>query len=168
MSMIGNFKTCSGPKLQELFANPSGISSFLYPEDYDYETPDPTSLDIDKAWHAIHFLLTGDSYEGNAPLNFICMGGIPIGEEDVGYGPARGLTPVEVTELDVALKPISSTDLRDKYNAAQFVEESIYPNIWDESVEECLDDYVLDYYEELKKFISTAAQENQALIVYLN
>jgi hypothetical protein len=44
--------------------------------------------EVDKAWHAIHFSLTGDPFEGRIPLNFLVTGGRSIGE-DLGYGPLR-------------------------------------------------------------------------------
>ena len=45
--------------------------------------------DLDKAWHGIHYLLTGTAWAGAEPLNFIVCGGTEVGDIDVGYGPAR-------------------------------------------------------------------------------
>jgi len=49
------------------------------------------SLDIDKAWHSIHFLLTGAAWEADG----LIFGGTEIGEDgdDWGYGPPRGFRP---------------------------------------------------------------------------
>src|SRR5687768_2691470 len=55
----------------------------------------PEYFDVDKAWQGIHFLLTGSDREGNGPLAFILHGGRSI-DEDLGYGPPRGFTSVEV------------------------------------------------------------------------
>ena len=44
----------------------------------------------------------------------------------------------------------------------------IYPEIWDEPVTECLDEYVLHYFERLKEFLARGQMEGKSLIVYLN
>ena len=44
----------------------------------------------------------------------------------------------------------------------------IYPEIWDEPVTECLDEYVLHYFERLKEFLVRGQMEGKSLIVYLN
>lgn len=50
------------------------------------------SVDLDKAWHAIHYLLTGEADEVPGPLGFLVSGGAPVGAIEVGYGPARAFT----------------------------------------------------------------------------
>jgi len=166
MSMIGNFKSCSDDKLKDLLNNPSDIESFLYPEEFDEN--DPTELDIDKAWQAIHFLLTDSPYEGDKPLNFITMGGVEVGDFDIGYGPARAFSSKEVKEIAKALENISGECLKKKFSPDVFNENGIYPDIWDEEVEECMDKYVINYYNDLKNFIKTTSDNSQALLVYVN
>ena len=41
------------------------------------------SFDVDKAWQALHFTLTGDAWEASGPLGEVVLGGEPVGE-DVG------------------------------------------------------------------------------------
>src|SRR5688500_6275073 len=38
------------------------------------------TTDLDKAWHGIHYLLTGTAWEGAEPLNFLVAGGRPVGD----------------------------------------------------------------------------------------
>jgi hypothetical protein len=52
-------------------------------------------VDRDKAWHGIHFLLTGTAWEGTGPKASLLLGGKQSTFE-VGHGPARGLRPPEV------------------------------------------------------------------------
>src|SRR5438552_527714 len=63
MSMIGNYLRLSPAGLAELRANPASVMDLLYPENGDRP---PRHLDIDKAWHAIHFLLNGQTWEGRS------------------------------------------------------------------------------------------------------
>ena len=49
-------------------------------------------FDLDKAWHGIHFLLTGSAWETTPGAGESVLGGDPVGP-DRGYGPARLLDP---------------------------------------------------------------------------
>lgn len=55
MSMIGCYRRVTNEELSQLIGGAS-VVEFLYPAD-DQQHGD-RELDIDKAWHAIHFLLT--------------------------------------------------------------------------------------------------------------
>ena len=89
MSMIGCFRRVPEARLRALLADPESITDFLDEEGF-------ADFDIDKAWHGIHYLLTGTAWEGAAPLNFLVAGGRPVGDVDVGYGPARAFSGAEV------------------------------------------------------------------------
>ncbi len=79
MSMIANYIRIAPEQLAELQADPDSIGNFLeslfeslYPEKQENEdemqpTPPTRHLDIDKAWHGIHFLLNGNAWEGEPP-----------------------------------------------------------------------------------------------------
>ncbi len=64
MSMIGKYLAVKQDELDSLYAQPEQISTFLY--EIRYEEIE----DIDKAWHAIHFTLTGEQYGGKGYLRF--------------------------------------------------------------------------------------------------
>ncbi len=143
-----------------------GAGGWLYPED-DADEPE-YALDVDKAWHGIHFLLTGDPWEGSPPLMNAVLGGETLGDEDLGYGPARFLTPEEVTELAEALEGWSREKLAARYDPAAMEAAEIYPTgIWEDEGPEALD-YVLSYYDELLEFYRQAAARGDAVILYIN
>ncbi len=126
-------------------------------------------LDLDKAWHGLHFLLTGTDWGGKPPLNFIVAGGEMIGDEDVGNGPARAFTPEQLVEISRALDALSSDALRQRFDPAKMMELDIYPSIWDRDPTD--DDtlgYVLDYFEMLKPFLRKGAERGLGLIAYMN
>ena len=163
MSMIGNYLRVSAAELDGLRREPSGILAFLYPDD-DREHPEGKHLDIDKSWHAIQFLLTGEPWEGELPLRNAVMGGTELGDEDVGYGPARALTPAEVQAVSVALAAISGDELWARFDASAFARAEIYPQGW--SADE--KDYVVGYYDALREFFAEAARSGDGMILYLN
>ena len=167
MSMIGNFRMSSDSEIQGLLAQPEQIEPLLYPET-DAQPEGVSEMDVDKAWHGIHFLLCGDAWGGEHPLNFVVSGGTPVGDVDVGYGPARAYTSTEVAEIAQALEPITPDHLRAKYDSKALLDNQIYPEIWDEPVEECFDSYVLSYFQDLQAFILKARDQAKGLIVYVN
>jgi hypothetical protein len=86
MGMVACFAAADAATIAGLQANPDRIEAFLYPDDGDAE-PD-NYLDVDKAWHCIHFMLTGNAEGGEEPLASAILGGREAGE-DVGAEPRR-------------------------------------------------------------------------------
>ncbi len=62
MSMIGILLAVPQAALNELYDYPKTITSALYGSRSD------ETADLNKTWHAIHFMLTGEQYEGTPPL----------------------------------------------------------------------------------------------------
>ena len=107
MSMIGTFAAATDEEIASLVRNPHRITAFL--REKDGASAAERRIDVRKAWHAIHFLLTGEPWAGEMPLGFIIAGGVQIGDVDVGYGPARAFTSGDVRNIDVALSTIQSS-----------------------------------------------------------
>ena len=142
-------------------AGPSG-------EDFALADGEGVSTDLDKAWHGIHYLLTGTAWEGAAPLNFLAAGGRPVGDIDVGYGPARVLSAADTRAAHEALTRLSDDELRGRFDPAEMSKKEIYPEIWDRPPEE--DDtlgYLLEYVGTLREFLGQAVQQRQGLVLYL-
>ncbi len=132
---------------------------------YSNETPfsEETDLDLDKSWHAIHFLLTGKPGEAPPPLGNAVLGGTPIGA-DLGYGPTRYLTPEQVYDVTVGLATISRAELLSRFKAGEFEKNKIYSK-WDESPADF--EYIGSNYERLIAFFSKAAQAGDAILIYI-
>lgn len=163
MSMIGNYVRVSPARLAELRANPDSIMDFLYPDDLCSLA---NHLDIDKAWHAIHFLLNGQTWEGKPPLINAVLGGEAIGDVDVGYGPARFLEPDDVRTLADALSYISSAELLERFDPHALNDAEIYPHGWSGKGHE--QEYIAGNYQRLVEFVRAAADKGDALVEYLN
>ena len=164
MSMIGNYRRVSAATLEDLRRNPEPLARFLYD---DAASSSGDGLDIDKSWHIIHFLLTGDPWKGKEPWVNVVLGGTPVSEESVGYGPARYLTPPQVAEVAQALSTLSAEDLLARWDDEAIAEADIYPNIWDDESPEELE-YVSDNYEAIREIFARAAQNGDAMIVWLS
>jgi len=164
MGMRTMFRRLSDADLARLRAEPELVADYLE-RDQPAGFGPVADLDIDKAWHAIHFLLTGTAWQGDPPLNFIVTGGVELGD-DLGYGPARALTSGEVRSLAAALETIPPARLLQRFDPAALTAAEIYPQIWDRSPEE--DDtrgYVAEAYDQLWSFVLAAAVESEAMLV---
>jgi hypothetical protein len=147
-------------ELQSLLAAPETIRDFL-------DARRTASADLQKAWHGLHFLLTGSSWGGEGTLSFLTTGGEPIGNVDLGYGPARFLRSDAVEELDAALSRISEDELWSRFDPARMEAEGVYPMIWDEPEEDLRDEYLM-YFRELTALVRRAHQEGEVLIVLVH
>jgi hypothetical protein len=74
------------------------------------------TADLDKAWHGIHYLLTGTAWEGEYPHNFLVNGGTEVGDIEVGYSTARVLTAAETREVLDAMNKVSDEDLKARFD----------------------------------------------------
>jgi hypothetical protein len=82
-------------------------------------------LSLDKSWHVLHFLLTGQIDEAPAPLGLAILGGTEIGS-DVGHGPARYLTPGQVADVATALSATTITDLERRFESVAAHSKDLY------------------------------------------
>lgn len=167
MSMVMELRTVTDDRLHALLDDPETVNDYLFGEDDE----DRNTIDLDKAWHGIHFLLSGDpSLEVDLtdakPEAFLLAGGTPIGDIDVGYGPARGLTSAEVKAVDAAMSRFTAETLRKAFDPTAFVEADIYPSIWDGDDAESLE-YLIENFGTLKQGVRAAARDGLGLIVYL-
>jgi hypothetical protein len=161
MSMTGRYLRVDPGVVARILAEPSSLLDVLYPD------PEPADylaryLDVDKAWHIIHFLLNGDPWEGTGAVGGAVLGGTELSYEDLGYGPARYLTPGEVRQTADALNDISFDQLWAEYDAARAREAELY---WTDSPD-CRD-YVRENYTALQSFYRTASRHGQAVILWL-
>ena len=171
MSMVAYFRRLPNRDRERLLAEPELGTEYVHLADSiedDEERFGPfVNLYIDKAWHGIHFLLTGSAEPADLPEGFIYTGGREIGE-GCGYGPARGFTSSEVKQIAEMLAAADEATLRSRYDPHVMTRDEVYPSdIW-----ECWppeDDplgFLIDQYTELRKFIMDAAQADEALLAY--
>lgn len=122
------------------------------------------SVDLQKSWHGLNYLLTGGVGGDPLPLGFL-INGEPIGE-DLGYGPALLHPPEVVHEMHAALAGVSDDDFWRRFDPAAMEREGIYPGIWDEPENELREEYG-GYLRELKEFIAAASADGQAVLVVI-
>lgn len=167
MSMIGNLFRVSTKELDEFLKDSSLLEDRIYADD-DSSLID--MLDLDKAWEAIYYLLTGrpisEMEHAQPPMSWCMLSGHIIDEEqNLGYGPAHYITAEQVQQLNKELDKITTDTLRKKYDGKKMNAAGVYPEVWEDS--ESID-YVMDYFEQLKEFYQVAAKEGKAVVSFIN
>ena len=192
MSINAKYRRITPEELAQFQRDPESIGPFFgldrfdqleemdinddeFDEDAFLDAPAPVDeperlLDIMSEWQAIHFLLTGEvTFESKSkvppPLCNVVMGGTPISSIDVGYGPPRFLTPVQVQEVAQALGKIDPAELKDNFDVAAYNAAEGYPRMppsgWSQKDVEPL----LETYSILVDFYKNAARAGDALLL---
>jgi hypothetical protein len=124
--------------------------------------------DVDKAWHGIHYLLTGTAWEGEPPLNFLLLGGRELPDIEVGYGPARILTSAETRGAHEAIASVTDEWLRSRFNPADMMSQEIYPEIWNrDPAEDDTLEYCIEMFQVLRTYLANIAGKNLGTIITL-
>lgn len=167
MSLIGHVYLLSQERLQALLAEPSTVTAVI---DGAYNDPGQGFVDLDKAWNALHYLLTGSARDGEGPLAFLLKGGTAVGDEDLGHGPARVFHPPEVAAICDALADVAQHKLMPRFDLKKFEKLELYPGRWSEV--NVRSEYDLGYYfgplEQLKSVTRRAKHESLGMIVWIS
>jgi len=161
VGMAAMFKILDATELASIDANPDCVEDLLFPE--DAENPFEGQYDIDKSWHAIHYLITGSTEPDGSLAGDAILGGKPVGG-DLGYGPARLIAPEQVRKIAEALQDI---DLEASYNC---VDHSIANNADVYLGFEFSDNerkHLCRFFDVLRDAYSTAAFRDRAVLAYL-
>lgn len=161
MSMIAQYARVEPAELDEFIENPGVLETYLFDRDKTNNV-----LDIDKAWHGIHWLLNLDPWDGDGPRFNAVLGGTELGE-DYGYGPARYLSADEVKEVSHELDLIEHDELLGNFDAARMAADEVYPSVWGEEPDDEALEYLIDHYKCLVTFFREAANRDQAMLMWI-
>lgn len=186
MGMTLGLYAISGPHVEAIRANPGLAWKVLafddpewagemmeeagVPEDaaagFEPDENEVKELSLDKAWHGIHYLLTGSDWEGEAPFDFLLQGGELLFEEneDTDASP-RLFHSEEVQEIDRALATLDEETLRRRFDPESMQRLQIYPDVWDRGEEEL--DWCLIFFRQLKPFIADTARRQCGMLIFM-
>lgn len=167
MSMIGYYYMVDEKELIEVQEGRLIIEDLIFPI-YDEKNVKNQEkyLDIDKAWHAIHFVFAGEVYgiDENDIITSIVLGGVLVNDNDLGV---RYITPIEVKEIYNGIKDVSKKYMREMFNVEDMYSEGIYPVREDEDEEEFFE-YVWEHFKCLKSFFKKASENNKYILLYIS
>lgn len=164
MGMYMELRTVADNKLAALIADSDAAHDFCHPD----TEGEASAIDLGKAWHGIHFLLSGDSLlpgdpAAKLPEAFLLRGGTEIDGFEFG---ARGLSSSEVRAVDAALQRVTADALRQLLDAKKLDEAEIYPGGWEDAEDEDLE-WIVERYATLREVVHQAAHDGNGIIVYL-
>jgi hypothetical protein len=157
MGMRLSLAMVTSEELDRLSRDPSQVAPLLL-----HRRPE-IHLAMEKEWHGIQFLLTGEPWPVSNPLGMVIFGANEIGE-DLGYGPARTLTVEQVKEVATKLFETSTEILRSRYDVRAMTEEKIYPEVWEREGNAALD-WLMAGYQRLVDFYMLASNRGYAVVL---
>lgn len=131
------------------------------------------SIDLDKAWEPLHFLLTGcNATGGDEPACYLAHGGEELADDmdDDSYSSIRALTPGQVASFGRYLDALTLDDVRRRFDVNRMTELGIYSRSRrskgsdrdDETLE-----HLLETFHELRTFARETASSGAGAIAYL-
>lgn len=159
MGMVLYLRPVVESEAQAIADDSEQFEDFMFSEEAD---EGEGVVDFDKAWHAVHFLLTGSAGATDSPLSVIIGPGEPVGH-DVGFGPPDLISPEQIRALRDALRTVSDDQLRERYNPKAMADAQVY--LADAFIEEPTDEsweYVAQGLPAFRMFAENAASRGLA------
>jgi hypothetical protein len=126
----------------------------------------PVRLDLEKAWHGVHYLLCGSPEPGESLLSQVVMGGAPLNEDEeglAGYGPARYFVAMQVEAMARELnRPGLDAEAEERFDAARMSQLNVYPG-W-QAMDRA---WAMEGVRNLRAFFTDAAQRGRAVVTSL-
>ena len=123
----------------------------------------PGTLELNKGYASVHFVLTGIDMDGSGPAAFLCD--LNYGETidyEWGYDPGRVLHPAQVAEIVQALNAVPSEVIESRLSGTEI--GSVYP--FDGSPFNSEDKaWLLGVLTKLKAFLMQAELDGATLLV---
>ncbi|QDX26268.1 DUF1877 family protein [Sphingomonas suaedae] len=164
MSMVVYLRRATADEVAHLAANPDAVHEMVFSE-----SADGRLVDFDKAWHALHFMLTGDAGKTGHPLSvLVATDEELIGTDENGFGGYWQFDPARVSAFADALAAVSDDELAQRYDPATMVREYVYlADVFEEEGEEALP-YVMQGVPALRRFADEAVRDNNYVIGILS
>jgi len=144
-------------KLNVKLPSKTGWAEFVNGDSFEVQA------DLDKNWHTIHYLLTGEPEPDSSALGSAILGGEEVGE-DLGYGPARLITPEKVAEISTALGGVNLSEKYDQINKDDPGLAQLYCSFKFTDGEK---EHLNSFFTELIKMYAEAAKNENAVVAYL-
>ena len=155
--------------MYQRLADPSALQAFFQVALKNRQA-DRNRVDLEKDWHALHFLLTGDTsldpeHHPNDPLHNLVMGGKPTPLE-ASYGPVREFENGDIRQIVAALERISVDELRARFSPEVFNAAEIYPRPRPGGWNLTQVEGVFQIFPKLRQLFVDALSAREVVIVY--
>jgi len=125
-------------------------------------------LDLDKAWHGLHFLLTGTADGGPEPACYLLTGGEDLDDDDDVT--VRLLRPDQVRAFADHLAALDTDELTRRFDPERMTTLGIYPDvIWKRPEEtDAPRAFLLEAFSDLREFMGAVARDGDAVVVCIS
>ncbi|KAJ3044482.1 hypothetical protein HDV00_001909 [Rhizophlyctis rosea] len=143
-----------------------------YREYWEDENRDrSTTHDMDKSWHPIHFLLTGEpehktKRRSQRPATLL-FGGTKIKSDLLGYyGPPRILSPAQISNFLAFLQTLDEEKLKMGFDPAVMAQEAVDDERFLQDREGAWK-YYWDHFVGLREFLGMVEGKGDGVVLYL-
>ncbi len=158
MGMVGTYVAIDEEQLELIIDGEEDIM--------DIDPDENETLEIDKSWMAIHFLLCGKTDGGKPPMGYV----VPMREKneldcDMEYG-AFYCTSEQVREASDYLSSLGDDDIKKKYDYKKMLKKGVYPLFGEDDDEDAEEfyEYVHDNLVALRDFLKQTAEKGLAVV----
>lgn len=116
---------------------------------------------LDKSWDGLNFCLK--QLLPSRGCKNLFEDGTPVGDVEIGYGPALSLTSKEVADIAACYRGLSGKDLLAKYAPSQ-MRDVYLGDFWSRGDESC-ESYLVENFDALNAFVQQAAANRLGMLV---
>ena len=147
-------------QLEQLMSSEEAVENFIDSRFAETSNEDDDEgLYLDKIWHLVHYLVTGDAEGGEYPLGHAILGGYMLQEsvEDTSF-----LPPDIVKDVAAGLSTLSEADMRKLFDPDVTPKPEIYKYPFPIHEEDF--DEALSFFRRVKEYYQDAAKNGNAMI----
>ncbi|OHX63784.1 YfbM family protein [Flammeovirga pacifica] len=168
MGMVTYLVRVSSNQLNEYLSVNGNIDNLE--EELFSKTQEECSLDLEKSWDALQYILSGRSVMNESNIKNSILSNVVIGQEvlnpelDMGYGPALFITHDIVRNISKELESITLDDVIGRIDLKELNDKEIYPGFWND--EEDIKEFISETFTETKIFYELAGKNDEAVISF--
>jgi hypothetical protein len=128
-------------------------------------------LDLDKAWHLLHYAISGQAFPTGADADALLLGE-ELGPDLGGYGPARLHDARATKKFAELLASLDEETVKKRLRLEDMMSEPIYGLPMGEGpgseAEAEMQDYVLYHFPRLRDYVIEAALKANGLLIWIS
>ncbi|KQR83232.1 DUF1877 family protein [Sphingomonas sp. Leaf343] len=122
--MVMYLRRATPEQLGRAALEPDVVESIVFPE--EYSDSDSGLIDFDKAWNALHFILTGEVYGTGHPLGIIADETPFVRTGEIGSFEYSIVTPSRMAAFAAALSAVADEVLAARYDPQAMMAADVY------------------------------------------
>lgn len=163
--MVIYLRRASAADVERIRANPTSLEHFVF-EQGEHRID---LIGFDKAWHALHFMLTGQAYGRDHPLGIIADETPTEGTDENGFGGFSVIEPSRLAIFAEKLSEVTDEALAARFDPQAMLAADIYiadAFVEDDPVEAV--EYILQGLPDLRQFVTSCSERGDGALRILS